>query len=116
MPCEGPGDGGNEWCGRAVFRGGLCFGHRRQLGRGQSLRPLKGKAPPFERVIEAGSAFLEAESDEEYRSRLDAFRRAAEGWLRAEGWTPPAGELGASAPPSAPARSLRLVEPAHAAV
>jgi hypothetical protein len=91
VPCVGPGDIGEDCCGRPVARGGLCWGHLKVRERGGALRPLKSKPSPFERVIEAGSAFLEAEAedDDEYRRTLAAFRRAAEGWMRAEGWSPP---------------------------
>lgn len=89
MPCVGPGAIDEDCCGRAVFRGGLCFGHVKQRQRGKGLRPLKGAVSPLEVVIEAGGAWLEAETDEEYRARLVAFRKATEGWLRAEGWRPP---------------------------
>lgn len=96
MVCVGPGDLGEDCCGRPAARGALCWGHLKQRERGQQLCPLKRSVSPFERVIVSGSAFLEAESDEEYRLRLADFRRAAEGWMRSEGWVPPPADTAAA--------------------
>jgi hypothetical protein len=90
VTCVGPGALGEDCCGRPAARGGLCWAHLKQRERGQQFRPIPERLSSFERVIVAGSAFLEAEDEPEYRMSLVAFRRAAEAWLREEGWQPPA--------------------------
>lgn len=100
MPCVGPGDLGEECCGRPVFRSGMCLAHTKQRQRGQALRPIKEKVSPFERVILAGNVLVDAESEDEYRRARASLRSAAEAWLRDEGWTPPLRVEGARVPQS----------------
>lgn len=96
MPCNGPPDDhGADRCGRPVWRCGLCFGHSKQARRGRTLRPLAGKIPPFDHVLEMGSAWLEAdaEDDRAYRAAVERFRRAVEAWMTAEGWQRPTDQV-----------------------
>lgn len=86
--CSGP------ECDRAAERGGLCWAHLKQRQRGHALRPLAEKLSLKERALEAGNAWLEAESDEEYRAAEVRFLRAAGALLREQGWRPPKGARG----------------------
>lgn len=77
--CRGPGLDNNP-CGREVGGHGeeVCSTHRKQLQRTGKMVPILEKLTPEERAISAGTAMLEADSDEDYA----AHRRA---WLTACG-------------------------------
>jgi hypothetical protein len=79
-------------CKEQAARGDLCWGHLKQRERGQVLRPI-AKLTPEERVIEAGSAFLEAEDEDEYRATRARFLRMCELMVLSQGWRPPARKL-----------------------
>jgi hypothetical protein len=84
-------------CERQADRGSLCWGHRKQMERGQVLRPI-AKLTPEERVIEAGSAYLEAEDDDEFRTTRARFLRMCELLMLSQGWRPPARKLSVVGP------------------
>jgi hypothetical protein len=75
-------------CKRPAARGGLCWAHLKQRERGQALRPIQDLSHE-ERVLVAGNAWLEAETDEEYEATKAKLLREAERWLAARGWRPP---------------------------
>lgn len=75
-------------CKEPAARGDLCWGHAKQRSRGQALRAIE-KLSPEERVIEAGSAWLEAEDEGEYRTARVRFLRACEQLFLAQGWRVP---------------------------
>ncbi len=50
-----------------------CSTHRRQLSRTGKCTPIAEKLTPEERAIAAGTAMLEADSDEEYATRRRAW-------------------------------------------
>jgi hypothetical protein len=79
-------------CKEPAARGDLCWGHLKQRERGQVLRPI-AKLTPEERVIEAGSAYLEAEDDDEFRTTRARFLRMCELLMLSQGWRPPARKL-----------------------
>jgi hypothetical protein len=82
--CSWPG------CERRAGGGTLCSLHEKRRQRGTNMNAaVPQKIPPFELVIEVGSRYLESETDAEERANKAKLRRAAAGWLRAEGWMPP---------------------------
>lgn len=78
-------------CKEPAARGDLCWGHLKQRERHQVLRPIE-KLTPEERVLEAGSEWLEAEEDEEYEAKRARFLLMCERMMLAKGWRPPAPE------------------------
>lgn len=109
------------YCGRPSERitekvGPVCSAHRKRLdklrrGRGRLAldAPLRDELSPLERVILAGSLFLEApsEDDHAYDRALREFLHACATWLRLQGWRPPhrrvdAGDATSPAPLEAP--------------
>ena len=76
-------------CGEEAQRYGLCWGHAKQKQRGRGLTPLKEQLTPEEAVLEAGSDWLEAEEDADYRRARARFLVASMRWMRAQGWRPP---------------------------
>lgn len=80
--CQGPG------CDRETERR-YCDGHWKQLQRGGPLLPLRLPQSPLEAFLAAGSDWLEAEGDDEYRRAEKRVLLAGEAWLRSRGWRPP---------------------------
>ncbi len=81
-----------EGCERPAWRAcGLCPAHLKRLQRGRPLGGPIEQLSPLERVIIAGSAWLEAdaENDDQYAARLRAFEATCASWLRSKGWRPP---------------------------
>lgn len=91
-----------DGCTRPRFRKELCSSHLKRLQRKQKdpsvvvLSPISESAPlegktPEERVIDAGSDFLEvsAENEQLYQYKRKAFLRAIEIWAISRGFTPP---------------------------
>ncbi len=81
--CDGPSKDEPNGCARPVAghgHGGTgtpkCESHLRQLGRTGKMTPIAEKLSPEERAVVAGTAMLEADSEEDYK----AHRRT---WLSA---------------------------------
>lgn len=73
--CDGPGEEPGEQCDRPVagHGKGKCPAHLKQLQRRRRCVPIAAKLNPEERAVVAGTAMLEADSDEEYETRRRAF-------------------------------------------
>lgn len=84
-------------CLNPIFRGPYCGAHYKRMQRGRPMTtPIGEQLSPEELVIEAGSALLEcdAEDDAGYRRKRKAFIRATLQLAQAMGWRPPVGENG----------------------
>lgn len=74
---------GFDGCDRAIEKGGLCAGHRKQKSRGGALRPLNdalaGRLTPAQNLHEAGLSVADApvDDDPEYNRRVDKHKKAA---------------------------------------
>lgn len=82
--CQGPD------CDRVVQLGGTyCEGHRKQVQRGQPLRPIERNVGPFDRMFDVFWEVADAEEDDEYEAGRVRFMRCVERLMLAGGWKPP---------------------------
>ncbi len=90
--CRGPGLDGNP-CDHPPARHGqeLCWGHLRQLSRRGRLVPIREVRTPFDKVVDAGSALLEADSEDDaaFEFLKHRFFDACTLWMKSRGWRQP---------------------------
>lgn len=82
--CQGP------ECDRECERR-YCDAHWKQIQRTGKLTPLRPPLSPKEAVLEAGAAWLDADSEDDlaYKRAEQAFLARTEAWMRSRGWRPP---------------------------
>lgn len=93
------GDCAVEDCERPLFRKGYCVTHLKRFQRTGSVAggPINGGLPlgevlsPEESTVIAGTAFLDAssEDDRDHKTKRRLFLKAAARWLESLGWKPP---------------------------
>jgi hypothetical protein len=72
------GDCGYDGCDRPAQRGGYCWGHVKQVARGQRVSELVHRPQSsLERLTEAALTYAGAEEDEDFARARDNLRKAA---------------------------------------
>jgi hypothetical protein len=67
----------------------LCSGHRKQMHRRGRLSEIQTPLSPEEVALRAGSAWLEADGEDDYKRARLLFLGMTQRWLRSLGWRPP---------------------------
>ena len=74
-----------DGCSRPSFRRGFCTTHFKRVQRHGATGGVVQELSAEERVIIAGSEFLEA--DQDYDAKRRAFLRAIASWMVERGWS-----------------------------
>lgn len=73
--CDGPGEQPGDECGRPVsgHGKGKCQTHLKQLQRTGKMTPIAEKISLEERAVNAGTAMLEADTDDDYAAKRRSY-------------------------------------------